>query len=147
MPHKSPTKLSTECDAVAQKFCPEQRPRLKINTKITGSTSIMDLPTSNLITYSVVAGLDFVVGVAIIAVIVFSDITRFWTALAKLAMLVVALGIIGQSLALINGVRMTDPIYYQIWILKDVGIAIWVLSLCGQWIDEWWAERKSDSEL
>ena len=101
----------------------------------------MDFAISNVVTYSIVAGLDFVVGISIVMILIFSPITQSWTALSKLAMLTVALGIIGQSVALILGVRLTDPVNHQIWILKDIGVAIWALSLCGQWIDCVWLQR------
>jgi hypothetical protein len=102
----------------------------------------MEFSLANIVAYSIVAGLDSVVGVSIIMILIFSPITQGWTALSKLAMLTVAIGIIGQSIALLMGVRLTDPVNHQIWILKDIGIAIWALSLCGQWIDCVWLQRR-----
>jgi hypothetical protein len=98
--------------------------------------------TNNIALFCTVVGLDIVVGVSLIAIIVISDVAKKWNWLSKLGMFTVAVGILGQAYYLVAGYHLNNPAHDQLWILKDVGIAIWTLSQAFAWVDDTF--RKKD---
>lgn len=99
--------------------------------------------TDNIVLFCTVVGLDIVVGMSIIAIIAFADIARRWATLTKLGALIIAAGVFGQAYYLASGLHLSDPAHDQIWILKDIGIAVWTLSVIFQWIDSVFRVNKS----
>ena len=91
--------------------------------------------TNNIVLFCLVVGMDIVVGLSLIAILVFSDVPKNWSNLSKFGMLVVVAGIFGQAYYLLVGYHLDNPAHDQIWILKDLGIAIWTLSLGFRWLD------------
>ena len=41
----------------------------------------------------------------------------------------------GQAYYLLAGYHLNNPMHDQLWVLKDIGIAIWTLSLAFKWVD------------
>ena len=91
--------------------------------------------TNNIALFCSIVGMDIVVGVSLIAIIVFSSVAKPWNWLSKLGMLTVAVGVLGQAYYLLAGYHLSNPAHDQLWILKDVGIALWTLSQVFAWVD------------
>jgi hypothetical protein len=88
----------------------------------------------NEVIFSVISGINIVIGIAML-IILSSSITKNWSSVSKIGFLVMALGLVGQAIYVIGGFNLYDPILDQLWMLKDIGIAIFVLPLAGKCIE------------
>ena len=79
--------------------------------------------------------MNIVVGLAMIYLLI-SGPTKEWADLKKFGFLIMALGLIGQAVFVINGTSLHDPFWDQLWVLKDVGAAIFTISLINNWINK-----------
>lgn len=89
----------------------------------------------NDIFFSVISGMNIVVGVAMIYLLI-SGPTKDWADLKKFGFFTMALGLIGQAVYVINGTSLHDPFWDQLWVLKDIGLAIFTASLINTWINK-----------
>ena len=46
-----------------------------------------------------------------------------------------AFGLLGQAAFVIMGTSLSAPFWEQFWVLKDVGVAVFTMSLVRQFID------------
>lgn len=84
--------------------------------------------------FAVISGINVVVGTLMFIILV-SNTTKKWNGLSKFGFAVMALGLIGQAVYVISRSNLTDPIFDQLWMLKDVGMAIFVIPLAARWCE------------
>ena len=84
---------------------------------------------------SIFIGIEVVVGIGIIAVLMF-DSASHHTVLGKLGLLFMALGLIGRAIVSVSDVLYDIQILPYVWALKDIGISIFAASLIIKWIDD-----------
>ena len=89
----------------------------------------------NLLFFSWLSGLNIVVGIAMMCLLI-SGPTKMWPTLAKIGFVTMAAGLIGQAAYVIAGTSLSAPIWEQWWVLKDVGTAIFTISLVNLWINK-----------
>lgn len=88
----------------------------------------------NDIFFAVISGVNVVVGV-LMFIILMSSTTKKWNGLSKLGFAIMALGLIGQAIYVISRSNLSDPIFDQLWMLKDIGMAIFVVPLVSHWCE------------
>jgi len=90
---------------------------------------------NNIALFCIIVGVDIVVGLSLLAITMWSSIARQWSTLSKIGASIVAIGVLGQAYYLLAGYHLNNPMHDQLWVLKDIGIAIWTLSLAFKWVD------------
>jgi hypothetical protein len=88
----------------------------------------------NDIFFSYLSGMNIVVGCAIIAML-FCGFLSTWKFLSKLGLFIMATGLLGQAAFVITGTSLSAPFWEQFWALKDIGLAVFTMSLVKQFID------------
>jgi hypothetical protein len=91
---------------------------------------------NNIALFCIIVGVDIVVGLSLLAITLLSSIAQKWSKLSKVGASIVAIGVLGQAYYLLMGFHLSNPMHDQIWVLKDIGIAIWTLSLAFSWVDQ-----------
>jgi len=66
--------------------------------------------------------------------LLFTDITKNWSTLARIGFYTMSLGLLGQAIYVIAGTSLEAPIWEQLWIFKDLGVAIFTFDLIIQFI-------------
>jgi hypothetical protein len=89
----------------------------------------------NLLFFSWLSGLNIVVGIAMMCLLV-SGPTKDWPSLKKIGFATIAAGLIGQAFFVFTGTSLNAPFWEQFWILKDLGAAIFTISLINTWINQ-----------
>lgn len=89
----------------------------------------------NDIFYAFISGFNVVAGVLMIAAIVYGP-AKEWNRLLKFGFFLMALGLLGQAAYVLSGAQLSDPIWDQLWSLKDIGMWIFTIPVIGQWIDK-----------
>ena len=84
--------------------------------------------------FGIISGVDTVIGFAMIVMLGMGVMSR-WNRVGKLGFFIIALGLLGQAYYFVNGLTLSDPFFDQIWALKDIGIAIFVVGFVNAWID------------
>ena len=89
----------------------------------------------NLLFFSWLSGLNIVIGSAMLCLLI-SGPTKTWSTFSKFGFFVMACGLIGQAVYIITGTTLDDPLIDQLWVFKDIGLAVFTISLVNQWIDK-----------
>jgi len=90
----------------------------------------------NLLFFSWLSGLNIVVGFAMMCLLI-SGPTRDWAPLKKLGFATIACGLVGQAFFVFTGTSLDAPFWEQFWTLKDIGTAIFTISLLNTWINQY----------
>lgn len=84
--------------------------------------------------YGFISGFNIVVGILMISAILFGP-TKTWTRFEKTGFLLMALGLLGQATYVLAGLTLSDPVWDQLWSLKDIGMWLFTAALVEKWID------------
>lgn len=84
--------------------------------------------------YGFISGFNIVIGILMIGLLAYGP-TKKWTCFEKSGFLLMALGLLGQATYVLSGLTLSDPIWDQLWSLKDIGIWLFIVPLVGKWID------------
>lgn len=88
----------------------------------------------NEIFYGFISGFNIVVGVLMLAALIFGPFKE-WSLFERLGILLMALGLLGQASYVLSGLTLSDPIWDQLWSLKDIGMWFFTIPLISRWID------------
>lgn len=88
----------------------------------------------NDIFYGVISGFNIVVGVLMLSALIFGPF-KHWTFFEKFGIMLMALGLLGQAAYVLSGAQLSDPIWDQLWSLKDIGMWFFTIPIISKWID------------
>ena len=89
----------------------------------------------NTLFFSLISGMNIVIGAGMLCLLI-SGPTKMWPTLAKIGFFTMAAGLIAQAAYVIAGTSLSAPIWDQWWILKDIGTAMFTISLINSWISK-----------
>ena len=84
--------------------------------------------------FGIISGVDTVIGFGMLTMLALGVVSR-WNVLGKIGFFILALGMLGQAYYFINGLTLSDPFFDQIWALKDIGVAVFVIGFVNAWIN------------
>lgn len=83
--------------------------------------------------YSALSGFNVAIAFVMFCYYMFNGYN--WNKLTKFGWFVMASGLLAQSICIIDGITLDDQFFYQIWALKDIGIAIFTVGLMSDWVN------------
>jgi hypothetical protein len=89
----------------------------------------------NLLFFSWLSGLNIVIGAAMLCLLI-SGPTKSWSSFTKFGFFTMACGLLGQAICVFTGTTLEDPLWDQLWVFKDIGLAVFTIALVNQWIDQ-----------
>lgn len=84
--------------------------------------------------FAIMSGINIVIGASMF-VLLTSKVTEKWSGTSRAGFAIMGAGLIGQAIYVILGYNLTDPISDQLWLLKDIGMAIFVIPMISRWAE------------